>query len=358
MSTHESLSEHDQESSADQASMATSSPADAGEEPYYVLEDAPFASDEPAGWSSAFAHPFQASGPLALEHASAQANGTHATVSRGSFQPQQGRTFPWLKVLLILAIMVVALAGLGIGVFASTATPLVARATTMKPAHQAMSPVSHPTMKPQQITPVITPTQAAASDWVPQNLPAGWTNAGLSTGDALFALRTAMTFTDREMSLDYRNVGTRDQHGGTFTAAVFILTPAARGRFAQTDLRAINNILFDAVEQQQLIQVVVNVQPRLVAFQTQGQQLFAVVDIAFQLWQSQLDQQHPGHRLEGKEMDPNTNQPLIHHMGVVLLRVTPGTQGPGAPMGGTGWLVSSYALDTAGITSPAIQQPA
>src|SRR3989449_7873397 len=33
----------------------------------------------------------------------------------------------------------------------------------------------------------------------------GWTGAGLSTGDSLEAERTAWTFTDREMSLDYRN---------------------------------------------------------------------------------------------------------------------------------------------------------
>jgi hypothetical protein len=143
-------------------------------------------------------------------------------------------------------------------------------------------------------------------------------------GDALFALRTAMTFTDREMSLDYRNVGTRTQHGGTFTAAVFILTPAAQVRFAHNDVHVINNTLFDAVEQQQLIQVVVNVQPRLVALQTRGQQEFAAFDIAFQLWQSRLDQQHPGHRLESRKNDPATSRPRIHRMGVLLLRVAPG----------------------------------
>jgi hypothetical protein len=43
---------------------------------------------------------------------------------------------------------------------------------------------------------------------------------------------------------------------------------------------------------------------------------------------------------------------------VLLLRVTPGTQGANAPMGGTGWLVSTYALDQAGGSLPTVIQPA
>jgi hypothetical protein len=39
---------------------------------------------------------------------------------------------------------------------------------------------------------------------------------------------------------------------------------------------------------------------------------------------------------------------------VLLLRVPPGTQGTNAPMGGTGWLVSTYALDPAGGSSAGI----
>jgi UDP-N-acetylenolpyruvoylglucosamine reductase len=101
-----------------------------------------------------------------------------------------------------------------------------------------------PTMAP------VTPQATAQSDWIPsaktlQQL--GWTRAGLSTGDALEAERTAWTFTDREMSLDYRNVGTQAQHGGTFTAVVFLLTPNARVRFFQNDVRMINNALFNRV---------------------------------------------------------------------------------------------------------------
>jgi hypothetical protein len=185
----------------------------------------------------------------------------------------------------------------------------------------------------------------------------GWTGAGLSTGDALEAERTAWTFSDREMSLDYRNVGTQALHGGTFTAAVFLLTPNARARFFANDVRAINNVLFDRVQQQQLIQEVVNAQPRLVQFQVQGQQQFAWVDVSFQIWQSRLDPQ-TGSRAESLELDPATHGPRVHHMIVLLLRVPPGAQGTNAPMGGTGWLVSTYALDPAGGNFPAIILPA
>jgi len=198
------------------------------------------------------------------------------------------------------------------------------------------------------------------SNWVPsaQTLrQLGWTGAGLSTGDALEAERTAWTFTDREMSLDYRNAGTRTQHGGTFTAAVFLLTTNARARFFANDFRAMNNVLFDRVQQQHLMREVVNAEGRLVQFQVQGQQEFAWVDVSFQLWQSQLDPQ-TGSRVEGLELDPATHGPRVHHMIVLLLRVTPGTQGANAPMGGTGWLVSTYVLDPAGGSFPAIIQPA
>jgi hypothetical protein len=44
----------------------------------------------------------------------------------------------------------------------------------------------------------------------PQQLPNGWTNAGLQPGDGIQAIRTAVAFNDREMSLDNRSVGTRD----------------------------------------------------------------------------------------------------------------------------------------------------
>jgi hypothetical protein len=224
-----------------------------------------------------------------------------------------------------------------------------------------MAKAMHPIRRtPTPTTATATPQATPQNSWVPstQTLQQlGWTGAGLSTGDALEAERTAWTFTDREMSLDYRNAGSQAQHGGTFTASVFLLTPNARTRFFQNDVRVINNVLFDRIQQQRLIQEVVNAQPRLVQFQVQGQQQFAWVDVSFQLWQSRLDPQ-TGSRAEDLELDPATHGPRSHHMIVLLLRVTRGAQGTNAPMGGTGWLVSTYALDPAGGSLPGIIQPA
>jgi len=207
----------------------------------------------------------------------------------------------------------------------------------------------------------MVPTNATAGptqngSWVPQHLPTGWTTAGLTMGDGIFAERTAMTFTDREMGLDFRNVGTRGQHGGTFTAATFILTPGGRERFAQNDVRAVNNVLFDKVAATQLVQAAVNATPNLVQFQVQGQQEFAWVDVSYTLFQSKIDPNATSQqRAEGLEMDPVTAQPRVHHMSVLLVRVTPGTQGTNAPMGGSGWLVSDYGVD---LGAPlAIAQP-
>lgn len=182
--------------------------------------------------------------------------------------------------------------------------------------------------------------------------------AGLSRGDAAFAMRTAMTFTDREMSLDFRNMGTRAIHSGTLTAATFLLTPASRARFQQNDVRVINNVLFDRLTSEQMIQAVVDETPQLVRFQAQGQQQFAWVEVSFHLWQSRLDPTHPGQRIEGLEADPASGQPQLHRMSVLLLRVAPGTQGATAPMGGTGWLVSNYGLDLVGQTVVDLVEPA
>ena len=197
------------------------------------------------------------------------------------------------------------------------------------------------------------------TEWVPQQLPAGWTDAGLQTGDGIEALQTAVTFTDREMSLDYRSVGTRKNHGGTLTAATFLLTPAAKERFVQNDVRMINNVLFDSVQQTSLIRLVVDPQPALVSFLQMGQQQFAWVDVRFQFWISKHDPNNTQKLLTGKEIDPNTKQPRIHHMMVLLLRVSPQNEGGDAPvMGGMGWLVSNYDLDLPGSTPLMIVQPA
>jgi hypothetical protein len=321
--------------------------------------------DEAAGWSAQFVVPFQQSGPMPAVNPQP----ARASTNRMGL-PAQGRStprrFPILKVALISALIVLAVGFLAFSVFAQPATHLTT--ATKNPTQGSLVTHTAPTVRPTrtvQKTP--TPTMATAtpqatppSDWVPsaQTLQQiGWTGAGLSTGDALEAERTAWTFTDREMSLDYRNAGTRAQHSGTFTAAVFLLTPNARARFFQNDVRAINNLLFDRVQQQQLIQQVVNAQPLLVQFQVQGQQEFAWVDVSFQLWQSRLDPQI-GQRVEEMGLDPATHGPRVHHMIVLLLLVTIGTQGANAPMGGTGWLVSTYALDPAGGSLPAIIQPA
>jgi hypothetical protein len=200
--------------------------------------------------------------------------------------------------------------------------------------------------------------QGNAPNWVPQQLPGSWTAAGLSTSDAVEASRTAITFTDREMSLDFRSAGTRNNHGGTFTAATFLLTPAGMQRFQQNDLRVINNTLWDNVQQEKLVQSVVNAQPLLfMALSSgQGQPFFAWVDVSFQLYQSKLGGN--GKPVEGFEIDPNLNAPRLHHMVVLLVRVPPQNAGANPAMGGTGWLVSTYALDlpagnTVGVTMQA-----
>ncbi len=321
--------------------------------------------DEATGWSAQFVVPFQQSGPMPAVNPQPPRASTNQTGA-----PAQGHTmprrFPLLKVALISTLIVLAVGFLALSVFAQPATHLTtaAKNPTQEPLVTHTAPTARPTRAVQK-TPTPTMTTATArptppSDWFPsaQTLQQlGWTGAGLSTGDALEAERTAWTFTDREMSLDWRNAGTRAQHGGTLTAAVFLLTPNARARFFANDVRVINNLLFDRVEQQHLIREVVNAQLRLVQFQFQGQQEFAWVDVSFQLWQSLLDQQ-TGQRAEGLELDPASHGPSIHHMIVLLLRVTPGTQGANAPMGGTGWLVSTYALAPTGGKLPSIIQPA
>jgi hypothetical protein len=322
-------------------------------------------ADEAAGWSAQFVVPFQQSGPLPVANPqTAQASTNQAgTPAMGRATP---RRFPILKVGLISTIIVLAAGFLALSVFAQPASHL----TTLSKNPTQGSPATHTTVaakttRPLQrtSTPTIvtaTPQATPQNNWVPSThmlQQLGWTGAGLSTGDALEAERAAWTFTDREMSLDYRNAGTQAQHGGTFTAAVFLLRPNARARFFANDVRAINNVLFDQVQQQHFIQEVVNAQPRLVQFQVQGQQQFAWVDLSFQLWQSQHDQQSR-QRIEGLEVDPASHRPRVHHMIVLLLRVTLGTQGANAPMGGTGWLVSTYVLDPARGSLPSIIVPA
>jgi hypothetical protein len=261
------------------------------------------------------------------------------------------------SVFALIVASILLLGAVGTAVYAQGSLQAsLAKATGRSAAHPVHTVSTRP---PAHARATATPTAivtVSTSSGVPQTPPAGWTAAGLNTADEFEALRTGLTFVDREMSLDHRNVGTRAVHGGTFTAAVFVLTQAARARFAQNDVRMANNVLFDRVQQRQLIQEVANVQPQVVKFAVQGQQQFAWVDVSFQLWQSQIDLQS-GNRVEGFEIDAATGKPRIHHMIVLLLRVPPAAQGPNAPMGGTGWLVSLYALDTGG-TLPDVLEPA
>jgi len=278
-------------------------------------------------------------------------------------------------MIAILACLLVIIGLFVMNALAQTTPPLQTRGNgssqvTQQPGTSQQPPTGKQQQSTSQPTPVPTVAQTHAttgqgqtmaqtsSDWVPQSLPTGWTNAGLLTGDGIQALRTAVAFNDREMSLDYRSVGTRADHGGTFTAAIFVMTPAARQRFVQNDIRESNDILFDRVANSRLIRLVVNPQPQLVSFAELRQQQFAWVDVAFQLWQSQIDPHHPQRRMEGKELDPTTHQPRVHHMMVLLLRVPPQDAGNTPAMGGTGWLVSNYGLDLPTSTALDIVQPA
>lgn len=229
-----------------------------------------------------------------------------------------------------------------------------AHATSTMPPRPTQGKQPSPTPAPKKTQPPTPPAQTSPS-WVPGVLPDGWRQAGLSTGDAVFALRTALTFTDREEGIDYRNVGARTAHGGTLTAGTFLLTLAAKERFQANDVRVANNALFGRVAQQQLIQAGVDMTPRLIKFQIQGQQQFAWIDVSFHLWQSRLDPNNPQKRLEAVETDPATALPRLHHMVVLLLNVGIAQQNSNSPMNGSGWLVSVYGLDTG---SPDIIQPA
>lgn len=322
---------------------------DALKTPSFYLED------EQLDPATAFVAPFQLSDALP----SVPARGPSAEPASTAFplpavppSPSRRKRRWSLPMIALVVCGVVIVGGLLIGVLAQATPPLQTRGAGSPLAGQ-----HKPTTNP--IPPQNANGQGPSSgDWIPQHLPAGWTNAGLQTGDGIQAMRVAATFNDREMSLDYRSVGTRQNHGGTFTAATFVLTLAALQRFRHNDVRVINNTLFDRVATTKLIRLVVNPQPQLVAFAQQGQQQVAWVDVAFQLWQSQIDPTHPTRRVEGKELDPTTGQPRLHHMMVLLLRVPSQDAEANPPMGGTGWLVSNYDLDLPDGTTLDIVQPA
>jgi hypothetical protein len=276
-------------------------------------------------------------------------------------------------VLLIVGLLVITVAIGGIFVFAQPAAPPVptqGSGTKTGPTGGAF-PTAHTSMpkptatRPAAVTstppPSIQGTQGTGMQPV-AGLPSlalldqlGWTHAGLSLADAIEAERTATTFVDREMSYDYRTIGTPDQHGGSLTNSTFLLTPGAQVRFIHHDVRMINNTLYNTIRDGKIIQQVVDAQAMLVTFQVitiGGQEhSFAWLSVSFELVRSSIDPA-TGKRVEGIEQERASGQPRIHHMSVVLMRVAPQTQGTGAPMGGTGWLVNIYALDA--TTLPAI----
>ncbi len=132
----------------------------------------------------------------------------------------------------------------------------------------------------------------------------------------------------------------------------FLPTPGGQVRFARNDVRVINNVLYEKVANEKMIQQVVNAQATLIQLQgitVQGRvHLCAWIDVSFSLFQSKIDPAS-SQRIEGLLHNPATGQPTTYQMAVVLVWVAPQNQGPAAPMGGTGWLVNTYALDA---TSP------
>lgn len=315
---------------------------------------------------TAFVAPFQLSGAVPLAFGSAQASGQATSIpsaSSTSSAKTRRRLRLSLPMIAIIVCVAVILGLLAMNALAQPTQPLQTHGAGSSQAIQTVGVQGNQKSGAKVPSPVPTtgtngqaPGQITPS-WVPQSLPNEWTNVGLSTGDAVQALRTATTFTDREMSLDYRSVGTRAHHAGSFTAAVFLLTPAAQQRFQTNDVRASDNRLFDMVVSTKLLRLVIDPLPKLIKFAAQGQQQFAWVDVQFLLWQSQIDSQ-TGQIQQGVQLDPATNQPRVHHLMVLLLRVPTRNAGTNPAMGGTGWLVSNYGLDLPNGTFLEIVQPA
>jgi hypothetical protein len=334
--------------------------------------------DQPVESESPFVLPFQNSAAMPtipqmdVQGPQRATGGPSSAPSPGSMRRS---AFPLVRLLLIASVVLVTVLGASFFVFAQSAAPASPTHVNGTPGSASSAPTQGPAAKNKTspsgssrsatVSSSSTPstqgnhdqgqatqgTGTGASPSVPSAQflrKLGWTQAGLSFGDALEVLRTGTTFTDREMSYDFRNIGTPANHGGTLTGATFLLTPGGKIRFTHNDVRAINNVLYDKIRNGKIVQQVVNAQPSLVQFQivqVQGQQhKFAWVNVAFELFQSKIDPAS-GKRVESLVLNPTTGQPLVHHMVVVLVWVSPQNQGANAPMGGTGWLVDTYALD-------------
>ena len=324
-------------------------------------------------FSGPFVMPFQSSIPMRLTPPSEK-----STTQKAPEPPRPGPSkregirsfFTPLRLLLFVGIGVITLFVGALLVFAQPAAldpQPTAKQTGVQGAEEHPQPKVTPqppmAKKPEEVKPQpknqdgAQPNQAPANSVKPlqpsvppqQTLDGiGWTNAGLSLGDAIEAQRTASTFVDREMSYDYRSIGAPDAHGGTLTSAMFLLTPGGKTRFAQNDVRVVDNTLCNKVRDGKIIQQMLGTQVKPVQFQTQQIQgttyQFAWMNVSFQLLQLKIDL-GTGKRVEGVEMDPASGQPKMHQMAVVLVRNAPENQGGNAPMGGTGWLVNLYALD-------------
>ncbi len=350
--------------------------------------------DDQANQSSPFVLPFQNSAAMPKI---ATMNTQDAQVSMGTTSTpvsSAGKThrvsLSIVKLLLIVSVVLITIIGAGLFVFAqSTSSPSAAQMngtqtngtiktspapTPKRTQAPATKTKTSPTRSSSKTTDNPPPNQnqdkgiQTASSLSSSSIPStqllnqiGWTQAGLSFGDAVEVIRTGNTFTDREMSYDYRNIGIPTMHSGTLTGSTFLLTSGGKIRFIQNDVRMISNVLYNKILNEKIIQQVVNAQSSLVQFQTiplQGQlHKFAWVSVAFELFQSKIDPTS-GQRTESIELNPTTGQPSIHHLVVVLVRVSPQNQGVNAPMGGTGWLVNTYALEVntlpAIATSPSI----
>jgi hypothetical protein len=320
--------------------------------------DDPYRMD---GLSNEFAAPFQSDGIPVVNAAATQASAHGQAPTPGQLVARQ---FPTKRVFLVSLVVVVLASLFSMWVFAKPVSPSHGNASMVASRATASPPRMTPTQQTQgkatTPTPVSTTTRQGSpqASWIPpdQTLQQlGWTAAGRTVADALQAERTAATFTDREETLVFNEAGSR-------TGAVFVLTAGGKERFAHNDVRVSNNVLWNNITDPrvQLIQLVLNAQPTLVKFAAASQQQFAWVDVSFWRWQSRIDpnDQALTRRTSGIELDPATHQPRLHHMSVLLLRVNPGSQGTGAAMGGTGWLVSNYALDPAAGALPDIVSPA
>jgi hypothetical protein len=337
-------------------------PSDAAE-PLYLYVDAPQEGTDLLG-----AAPFQRSDAQPALTPQGSSSGAPCSPAPGaSATGRKGGPLLLFSLVLLVALIVGSSVALLGALAQKTPTPaLSTRPESGMPAQPAptrtKSPVAHNAMPPTQPVPgKATPAPVAAAggvaipDWVPRTLPASWMASGLTLTDTVYALRTATTFTDREMALDYRTAGTPQHPSGSFTAATFLLTPAAQARFLQHDRRSIDHLLFQQVHEQHISQAAVDELSRLLAFRVIRGLRFAWVDVAFRLWRAQTDPM-TGAQTAGEEMDPATGQARVHHLVVLLIYVPPQQQGPNAPMGGTGWLVSDYALDQAGL--PPVLMPA